>query len=342
MNAAKALLSALQVVFPLSLLAAQPSGYVVGWGSGMGAGYGIPKWLLATGPDERLSKSLDNAVSIAAGFCHGLALDTNGVVVAWGRIGGEPVTVPSGLGRVTAVAAGYNFCLALKANGTVAAWGENDRGQTNIPPDLTNAVAISAGGRHALALRADGTLTQWGRTASVRLPASAGNIVAVAAGGSRFERNLALKSDGTVIAWGAEDAPSGLTNITAVAAGENHSLALGRDGIVIGWGDNGSGEATGVAASYPPYDSTGRVMVAGQVLSNAVAIAAGNEFGLIGSECRYSIALKRDGTVVTWGEIRQKPAEPPGGLSNVVAIAAGQGFCLAITTNSAVAERFRR
>jgi hypothetical protein len=29
-------------------------------------------------------------------------------------------------------------------------------------------------------------------------------------------------------------------------------------------------------------------------------------------------------------------------LSNVVAIAAGEGYCLAITTNAAVADRFRQ
>jgi len=32
----------------------------------------------------------------------------------------------------------------------------------------------------------------------------------------------------------------------------------------------------------------------------------------------------------------------PAGLSNVVAIASGGGVCLAITTNRAVAEKFRQ
>jgi hypothetical protein len=35
------------------------------------------------------------------------------------------------------------------------------------------------------------------------------------------------------------------------------------------------------------------------------------------------------------------PATVPAGLSNVVAIAAGESFCLAITTNRSVAERFQ-
>jgi len=51
----------------------------------------------------------------------------------------------------------------------------------------------------------------------------------------------------------------------------------------------------------------------------------------------YSLALKRDGTVVGWGE---NCPGIPAGLAGVVAIAAGDDFCLAITTNNAVADKF--
>ena len=76
-------------------------------------------------------------------------------------------------------------------------------------------------------------------------------------------------------------------------------------------------------------------MIDGQVLGNIAAIAAGHG---------YSMALKQDGTIVTWGRMVNDlyPATVPDGLSNVVAIAAGDNFCLAITTNSAVAEKFRQ
>jgi hypothetical protein len=72
-------------------------------------------------------------------------------------------------------------------------------------------------------------------------------------------------------------------------------------------------------------------MVAGQVLSNVVAIAAADGF---------SLGLRKDGTVVYWGT----PYGPgvPDGLSNVVAISASDYSCLAITTNPAVASRFMR
>jgi alpha-tubulin suppressor-like RCC1 family protein len=54
------------------------------------------------------------------------------------------------------------------------------------------------------------------------------NVVAIAAGNNH---DLALKSDGTVVAWGSNYAgqtntPPGLTGVTAIAAGGSHSLAL--------------------------------------------------------------------------------------------------------------------
>jgi hypothetical protein len=42
-----------------------------------------------------------------------------------------------------------------------------------------------------------------------------------------------------------------------------------------------------------------------------------------------------------WGYYRPQALAVPEGLSNVVAVAAGNDFFLAITTNRAVAEKFR-
>ena len=73
----------------------------------------------------------------------------------------------------------------------------------------------------------------------------------------------------------------------------------------------------------------------GQVLSNVVSVAANDG---------YSMALKNDGTVVAWGKMVNNfyPATVPDELSGVVAIAVGENFCLAITTNAAVAKIFQK
>jgi hypothetical protein len=66
------------------------------------------------------------------------------------------MNVPPDLTNAVAVASGSEHILALRTDGTVVAWGANSDGQTNVPPGLTNVVAIAAGGDHSLALVGDG------------------------------------------------------------------------------------------------------------------------------------------------------------------------------------------
>jgi len=53
-------------------------------------------------------------------------------------------------------------------------------------------------------------------------------VTAIAAG---YADSVALKDDGTVVAWGSNDSgqatvPRGLSGVTMIAAGVDHSLAL--------------------------------------------------------------------------------------------------------------------
>ena len=77
------------------------------------------------------------------------------------------------------------------------------------------------------------------------------------------------------------------------------------------------------------FENSGFVKINGQFLTNAAEIAAGND---------YSLALKKDGTVEEWGFKPYHILDAPAGLNNVVAIAAGDNFCLAITTSTNVPE----
>ena len=129
---------------------------------------------------------------------------------------------------------------------------------------------------------------------------------------------------GRVVAWGCQDGgnwgqcniPSGLTTVTAVAAGQYHSLALRRDGTVVAWGcgANAPGQC-----SVP----TG--------LSGVTAIAAGTD---------QSLALRSDGTVVAWGCLDESgdhgQCSVPSGLSGVTAIAAGGAHSLALRSDGTV------
>jgi hypothetical protein len=274
-----------------------PEFSIVGWGYD-GNGETSSLWLTGNG----------DYTAIAAGSNHGLALSSNGTVVAWGYNGDGRCNWPPGLTNVTAIAAGEIHSLALKSDGTVVAVGRNDYGQCNVPAGLTNVTAIAARYYYSLALTAEGTVVAWGYNGhgQCNVPAGLTNATAIAAG---WYHGLALSADGTVIGWGPNwygelNPPADLTNATAIAAGGNHSLALTSDRMVVAWGYNDNGQCNVPAG-----------------LTNVTAIAAGDS---------QSLALKSDGTVVAWGNNNYGQCNVPTGLTNVTAIAAGASWSVAL------------
>jgi alpha-tubulin suppressor-like RCC1 family protein len=353
-----------------SINAAETTGYVIEWG-----------WDTSTGNAARAETVLDNVKAVCVGRWHCLALKGDATVVQWaadfrGQKSFENNTLTSGevtciddrghtniilkqtttivtngvvragghvLSNFVAVAAGNDFSTGLRKDGTIISWGNNS---TKDCP--SNVVAIAAAAFTTLAVRIDGTVLAWMNpmpSSEYGLQMNLGgftNIAAVAIGKTYSgTRELALTKDGTVTQWGGQSTdypptpPVGLRDIVAVAAGANHNLAVKRDGTIVGWGGNDVGQATGIPTSKFPHYSSGIVTLDGQILSNVVSVAANDN---------YSMALRRDGTIVAWGKMvnNQYPATVPEGLSNVVSIAAGDYLCLAITTNKAVADRFQR
>jgi hypothetical protein len=252
-----------------------------------------------------------NAVAIAGGSWHNLALRADGKVVAWGDNNNGQCDVPANLSGVVAVAAGGYHSLALKANGTVVGWGADFDGQA-MPPELVNVTAIAAGTWHSLALLADGTVRGWGDDSSGQtdVPAGLGNVIGIAAGGNH---SLALRADGTVVAWGENInsqgffvgqsvVPSDLGNAAAIDAGDYHSLAIKLNGGVAAWGD----------------DSQGQNDVPG-ALGAVTALAGGGG---------HTVALKANGTAGAWGNNFNGQCDIPGAISNVVSVAAGNAHSL--------------
>ncbi|MFO1499271.1 MAG: RCC1 repeat-containing protein [Verrucomicrobiota bacterium] len=224
------------------------------------------------------------------------------------QAGTYTVVVSNSAGSVTSAPPAVLTVNPIVAPGTVVAWGRNGDGQTTV------AVAGQSG------------------------------VVAIAAAAAH---SVALKDDGSVVAWGSDccgqtDVPiAAQSGVTAIAAGTWHTVALKHDGTVVAWGANGDGQVTGTPATDGwPYSATaGPVTLGGQVLSGVTAIAAGTW---------HTVALKRDGTVVAWGNnnFGQVTGTPPtnatysaiaspvvlGGqlLTGVKAIAAGMWHTLAL------------
>ncbi|HEY3280944.1 MAG TPA: hypothetical protein VGN26_01605 [Armatimonadota bacterium] len=189
------------------------------------------------------------------------------------------------------------------------------------PQQLSNIVQVAVGQNHAVALSADGTVYAWGANSVGQL----GN-----GGGPDQLLPIAVRGVGGI---------GFLGNVVAVSAGTDFTVAVMRDGAVVAWGNNVDGELGNGTAST----SSLPVAVHGEgnagFLGNVVSVACG--FG-------HSLALKADGTVVSWGynatgalgdgsfsPSRNFPMAVSG-LSNVTAVACGSGHSLALKSNHTV------
>lgn len=191
------------------------------------------------------------------------------------------------------------------------------------------------------------------------------SVVVSNAGGSVISQNALLtvveypNTPGMVVAWGEISnlwngyeyvnitPPSGLTNISSLAAGGFHCIALMKNGKTIGWGDNRYGQssanlnnvmaiAAGLNHSIVLFsnktvfafgDSTYGQTNMPTGLTNITAIAAG---------WNHCLALRADGLVIGWGKNTYGQATPLPGLSNVISIAAGADHSLALRSNGTV------
>lgn len=176
----------------------------------------------------------------------------------------------------------------------VVAVGGNNLGQlgTGSATDSHSAVQVSglSGGSNgatlvatgeldSLALRADGTVVAWGSNYSGQL----GDGTQI----DRYTPVSVLGVGGTGVLSGIGCPSSAPPSCVPLAAGDSHALALRPDGSVLAWGNNEFGQlgdGTTLARSAPE-----QIFAPG---SGIVAIAAGSI---------DSLALKSDGTVLSWG-----------------------------------------
>ncbi|MEO6467577.1 MAG: Calx-beta domain-containing protein [Acidimicrobiia bacterium] len=153
--------------------------------------------------------------------------------------------------------------------------GQVGRGTTDGSPTPTDVVGlgtdvrdVAAGGSHSLAVMDDGRVYAWGRQESGAL-------------GNGNTMGSPLGTPVPVVGLGAG------SGVLAVAAGDAHSLALTSSGQVLAWGLNDHGQLGdgSVTSRSTPTPVVG-------LGSGVIGISAGS---------RHSLAVKVDGTVVSWG-----------------------------------------
>lgn len=221
--------------------------------------------------------------------------------------------------------------LAIGKDGKVWAWGNNGYGQLGIGNTMAsyipvtvagieNIKSVAAGYYHSLALKTDGTLWAWGNNANGEL--GLGNA------DSSTSKNAPVQI------------PS-LTNIKAVAAGDNHSIALKEDGTVYLWGKGDKGQL-GNGSTYS-FKAPMQLMVSDASNQSVPFIAKA-----IFAGANYSMAIREDGTLWAWGDNsygklgdgtwiinRLSPVQVQG-LSKVVLLDGGVNFTAALKEDGTV------
>ena len=81
---------------------------------------------------------LNNPLSISAGPLHGVAINSDGSISAWGSSSLNKLNVPNITSKAVMVAAGGSHSLAVLEDGSVIAWGKNSNGQINVPSNLVS------------------------------------------------------------------------------------------------------------------------------------------------------------------------------------------------------------
>ena len=231
------------------------------------------------------------------------------------------VTV-KGLTGVTAVVTGENHACALLSNNTVKCWGDNDYGQlgNNSFTDswspvtvsgISTAIAISAGMLHTCVLLTGGTVSCWGQNASYQI------------------------GNSTASAWPVAKTPvtvTGLSSVSAIAAGGFHNCALTTGGAVKCWGD----DSFGALGNGSTVNSFAPVAVTG-LSSGVSSIAAGEQHS-----CAVSSGYVKCWGDNTYGQLgdgtktqRTTPVSVQS-LTGVADVAAGYPFTCARLTNKTV------
>jgi len=277
--------------------ALRAGGTVMAWGDNsygqLGNGWSDPNSGSAMPVPVR---GLTGVTAIAAGDSAAYALRGDGTVWSWGvdmfgqlgtGVGGTNVPVQvTGLSDVIAISARINTAYALRADGTVWAWGYNGTGALGngsaaeyspVPVQvsgLTGVTTIAAGGHGGYALRTDGTVWAWGSNQSGRL-----------GDGQPCGQDPCLSRVPVRV--------SALTDVTAIAGGEDNGYAVRFDGTVWSWGTADSGAlGNGTDCDSAAEVCESRVPVQVSDLTDVTQLAS-FDFG--------GYALRGDGSLWSWG-----------------------------------------
>lgn len=253
------------------------------------------------------------------------------------------------------LAAGSSHAAAVLEEGTVEIWGSSSAGALEVAAEATAVKALAAGGNFTLALREDGALAGWGsnRYGQCDAPDELNGKTVKSMAVYNYSA-AALTADNKIVVWGnyvdTAEVVTGSKPLVAIALNSNCLLALADDGTVEAWSWR-----NGISAAAVPAGFSGDVVAITDGDSHALALKADGSVVSWGNDAYpvpagltdvravaagggYSAALDRDGTVTVWGEDRYNLLAVPAGLGPVAAIAVGSYDIFALRFDGTVAS----
>jgi hypothetical protein len=236
----------------------------------------------------------------------------------------SPVAAMAGV-RVQSVAAGWCHSLALGCDGRVYSWGDNDAGQLGqgdklerpVPTPVEGLVGVrglAAADNHSFAVTLSGAVFSWGESflpegedALRPITVEGFGGVRVRSGCAGTSQAFAIGEAGELFSWGLgengllghgdaqnQPAPKRVealrgVRVSTVSSGISHAIALTDDGLVYAWGINTHGAVLG-----NPH-------VERELLPKPVEALRGVRMGAIAADMSRSYAVADTGEVWAWG-----------------------------------------